>query len=99
MGLSRPGGPCAMKTLTFLIWLSWASIAGRVLLAPTFKVTLTEGLVLLLVCAPAVGLLCWLRWVLKPSAKAGKPSAEETEALPPRPVPSPKPPRIPVQVF
>jgi len=87
-----------MKALTFLIWLSWASIAGRVLLAPTFHVTLMESLLLLLVCAPAVGLLCWLRWVLRPSLRAKEPPAEET-AVPESPAPPPKPPRVQVQVF
>jgi hypothetical protein len=54
-----------MKALSFVIWLSWASLLGRVLLAPVFRLTLSEALLLLLVGAPAIGLFCWLRWLLR----------------------------------
>ncbi len=54
-----------MKALSLVIWLSWASLVGRVLFAPVFRLTLPEALLLLLVGAPAIGLLCWLRWLLR----------------------------------
>ncbi len=54
-----------MKALTFVIWFSWASLVGRVLLAPVFRLTLPEALLLLLVGAPAIGLLWGLRWMLR----------------------------------
>jgi len=82
-----------MKALSLVIWLCWAGIGGRVLLAPALRLTLSEGLFLLLVCAPAVGLLACLRWVLRaPAAKEGN------NALPPSPQPPPVKP-VHVQVF
>jgi hypothetical protein len=44
-----------MKALSLLIWLSWTSVCLRVLLAPVFRLTLKEALVLLLACAPSLG--------------------------------------------
>lgn len=55
-----------MKALTLLVWLLWAAIVTRVLLSPVLGLTLSEALVLFLVCAPAVGLLTFLRWLLRP---------------------------------
>jgi len=56
----RPGGRLAMKLFSFVIWLLWAAIVARVLLAPWWGLTLGQGMVLLLVAAPAVGVLLWL---------------------------------------
>jgi len=82
-----------MKALSLVIWLCWAGIGGRVLLAPALRLTLSEGLFLLLVCAPAVGLLACLRSVLR--APAAKPAA----AQPPTPQrPNPPSPVKPVHV-
>ncbi len=85
-----------MKALSLVIWLCWAGIGGRVLMAPAARLTLSEGLFLLLVCAPAVGLLACLRWALR------APAATEANALPPAPQrpsqPSPGKP-VHVQVF
>jgi hypothetical protein len=52
-----------MKALSLIIWVSWGAIIARVLLAPTMGLTLNQALVLLLIAAPAVGILCWLRWL------------------------------------
>jgi len=57
-----------MKVLSFIIWAAWGAIVGRVLLAPAFGLTLSQSLLLLLVAAPAVGLLFFIRWLLRPSA-------------------------------
>lgn len=54
-----------MKALSLIIWLSWAAIITRVLLAPTIGLSLNQALALLLVAAPAVGILCWLRWLFR----------------------------------
>ncbi|HXX31631.1 MAG TPA: hypothetical protein VEJ89_13090 [Myxococcaceae bacterium] len=59
-----------MKVLSFVIWLSWGAIITRVLLAPTVGLTLNQALVLLLLAAPAVGVLCWLRWIFRPPSEA-----------------------------
>ena len=59
-----------MKMLTALIWLSWSAICARVALASTLRLTLSESLVLLLACAPLGGVLCWVRWILRPDEKA-----------------------------
>ena len=56
----RPGGRLAMKLFSFVIGLLWAAIVARVLLAPWWGLTLAQGMVLLLVAAPAVGVLLWL---------------------------------------
>jgi hypothetical protein len=61
-----------MKFLSTLIWLSWGAISARVALAPTLGLTFSQSLVLLLVFAPLVGLLCWLRWALRPRAEEGR---------------------------
>jgi hypothetical protein len=55
-----------MKALTLLIWFCWGALCARVLLAPIFPVSLKEGLLLFVVCAPAIGALWWVRWVLRP---------------------------------
>jgi hypothetical protein len=57
-----------MKAFSLLLWLLWIAIAGRVLLAPVLGLTLSQALVLFLVCAPAVGLLTALHWVLRSRA-------------------------------
>ena len=49
-----------MKMFSFLIWFLWGAIVARVLLAPYWGLTLAQGLVLLLVAAPAVGMLAWI---------------------------------------
>jgi hypothetical protein len=67
-----------MKFLSMLIWLSWGAISARVALAPTLGLTFSQSLVLLLVFAPLVGLLCWLRWALKPRDAEGR-KAQLTE--------------------
>jgi hypothetical protein len=59
-----------MKALTLLIWVSWGAICARVLLAPVWHLSLQEGLFLGTLCTPAVGILVWLRWVLRPRARA-----------------------------
>ncbi len=74
-----------MKVLFSVVWVCWAAIIGRILLAPAFGLTLSEGLFLMLVCAPAVGLLSCLRWVFFASKGAD-------EAEPPRQPPPPAPP-------
>jgi hypothetical protein len=67
-----------MKFLSMLIWLSWGAISARVALAPSLGLTFSQSLVLLLVCAPLVGLLCWLRWALRPRDAEGR-TAKVTE--------------------
>lgn len=71
-----------MKFLSMLIWLSWSAICARIALAPTLRLTLSESLVLLLVCAPVVGVLCWVRWVLRPSQQRRVQSSETPEQVP-----------------
>ena len=83
-----------MKPFSIVIWLAWSGIGARVLLAPAYRLTLGESLILLLVCAPAVGILCWLRWAFRAPAPQGT-SETETKAasLPAEPVsPPPAPP-------
>jgi hypothetical protein len=71
-----------MKLLSLVVWVCWAAIGGRVLLAPAFRLTLPDALVLLLICAPAVGLLSCMRWVFRAQKTTG-----EGEVLPPAPTP------------
>lgn len=63
-----------MKPFSFLIWVLWAAIGARVLLAPFLGLTLRQGMVLLLVVAPAVAVLGWIgtlfRRVARPEAVA-----------------------------
>jgi len=67
-----------MKALSLVIWVSWGAIIARVLLAPTMGLTLNQALVLLLVAAPAVGVLCWLRWLF--GNAVGREARESVEA-------------------
>lgn len=52
-----------MKVFSFLLWLAWAFIGLRVLLIPYWTLSVTQGMFLLLVAAPAVGLLGGLNWL------------------------------------
>ena len=54
-----------MKLFSFLLWLAWAAIGLRVLLAPYWTLTVNQGMFLLLIAAPAVGLLGCLSWVFR----------------------------------
>jgi len=49
-----------MKLFSFVIWLLWAAIVARILLAPYWGLTVGQGMVLLLVAAPALGVLAWI---------------------------------------
>jgi hypothetical protein len=67
-GVQRParvpaGGTLAMKVFSFVLWLAWMAIGVRVLLVP--YLTVRDGMLLLLVAAPAMGLLGGIRWLLK----------------------------------
>ena len=52
-----------MKLFSFVIWAAWGAIILRVLLAPCWVITVNEGMFLLLVGAPALGVLFWIRWL------------------------------------
>lgn len=54
-----------MKLFSFVLWLAWAVICLRVLLAPYWALSVNQGMFLLLVAAPAVGLLGWLNWLFR----------------------------------
>ena len=51
-----------MKLFSFLLWLA---IGLRVLLAPYWTLTVNQGMFLLLIAAPAVGLLGGLNWLFR----------------------------------
>jgi hypothetical protein len=88
-----------MKLLSLVIWSCWAGIAGRILLAPAVRLGLSEGLFLLLVCAPAVGLLACLRWAFRAPAAKEPAAPSPLPPTPPRPAqPNPVKP-VHVQVF
>lgn len=54
-----------MKAFSFLLWLAWAAIGARILLIPYWALTVNQGMFLLLVAAPAVGLLGGLNWLFR----------------------------------
>jgi len=49
-----------MKVFSLLLWLAWAAIGVRVLLVPYWALTVNQGMFLLLIVAPAVGILAGL---------------------------------------
>jgi len=52
-----------MKVFSFLLWLAWAAIGLRVLLIPYWALTVSQGEFLLLIAAPAVGILAAVNWL------------------------------------
>jgi len=68
-----------MKALSLVIWVSWGAIIARVLLAPTMGLTLNQALALLLVASPAVGILCWLRWLFRASPRETRSAGQPVE--------------------
>jgi hypothetical protein len=52
-----------MKLFSFLLWLAWAAIGLRVLLFPYWALTVNQGMFLLLIAAPAVGILAGVNWL------------------------------------
>jgi len=96
-----------MKPLTVALWLAWGANCGRVLLAPVLGLTLGEALILVHVCTPAVGVLCWLKWLFRSPKEAGEAGmAPQAVEKAPRPAPAPERPRrkgrtpqVHVQVF
>jgi len=61
-----------MKVFSFLLWLAWAMIGLRVLLAPCWGLTVNQGMFLLLIAAPAVGLLGGLNWLFRHTPSASR---------------------------
>jgi hypothetical protein len=59
-----------MKVFSFLLWLAWTAIGVRVLLAPYAPLTVNQGMFLLLIAAPAVGLLGALHWLFRHTPSA-----------------------------
>ena len=54
-----------MKAFSFLLWLAWAAIGVRILLIPYWALTVNQGMLLLLVAAPMVGILGGLNWLFR----------------------------------
>ncbi|HTS80803.1 MAG TPA: hypothetical protein VMH40_09415 [Myxococcaceae bacterium] len=54
-----------MKLFSFVVWLAWGAILARVLLAPFWGMSVNQGMFLLLVGAPAVGVLSGLGWLFR----------------------------------
>jgi hypothetical protein len=54
-----------MKAFSFLLWLAWAAIGVRILLMPYWALTVNQGMLLLLVAAPMVGVLGGLNWLFR----------------------------------
>jgi hypothetical protein len=50
-------GGVAMKAFSVLLWLAWAAIGIRILLMPFWGLTVNQGMLLLLVAAPMIGVL------------------------------------------
>lgn len=60
-----------MKLFSFLLWLAWAAIGVRVLLVPFWALTVNEGMLLLLVAAPMIGVFGGVNWLLRHAPSAG----------------------------
>jgi hypothetical protein len=67
-----------MRLFSFGIWLLWAAIVARVLLAPWWGMTLGQGMVLLLVAAPAVGVLLWIAALFRRVGRSTPPAASSS---------------------
>ena len=62
-----------MKLFSFVIWLAWAAIVARVLLAPFWGMSVNQGMLLLLVAAPAVGVLSGIGWLFRNTGPSSSP--------------------------
>ena len=60
-----------MKLFSVLLWLAWAAIGVRVLLAPFWPLIVNEGMLLLLVAAPGVGILGGINWMIRHAPSGG----------------------------
>ena len=54
-----------MKLFSLVVWMAWAAIVVRILLAPYWAVSVGEAMFLLLVVAPAIAVLfVAVRWLM-----------------------------------
>jgi hypothetical protein len=60
-----------MKPFSFVIWCLWAAVLVRVLVTPFWTLTPGQGAILLLVAAPAIGVLSWIGSLLRHASRNG----------------------------